>query len=382
MKITKIVSLLLVTIIALLALASCNNLPKEAFDEDGRFDYTNSNMKKYVSLDKSSYVGASVTLPSYLNGSDGAVEEYIQLVLENNATATGNKITDKAIANGDTVALYYEGWLGDEKFEGGSNMSDSSPHMLTIGSGQFIPGFEEGLVGIVPNQTSKDNLYSLHLTFPTDYHSADLAGKSVVFKVYVEYIKEMAPAEYTEEFIKNTLKYTTTATDVKADFERYLKEEYLPDMKKNEIMSIIWDDITEKAEIKEYPQSELDYFAKSYEEQYKQYYQYYSSMFASYEEFMTAYLGSSWKTELEEQCKIDVTQNLIFHYIAQQEKMVITDTEYQDAIQYYVDYYTAQGQKVTAAQIESEMGERMIKEQALWDKVNEFLIENCEIVYE
>ena len=97
---------------------------------------------------------------------------------------------------------------------------------------------------------------------------------------------------------------------------------------------------------------------------------------------MTAYLGSSWETDMAEQCKIDVTQNLIFHYIAQQEKMVITDTEYQDAIQYYVDYYTQQGQTVTAAQIESEMGERIIKEQALWDKVNEFLIENCEIIYE
>ena len=382
MKIIRIVSLFLVTIIAALAFTACSNLPKEAFDENGRFDYTNSNMKKYVSLDKKLYKSPSVTLPSYLDGSEGAVAEYIQLILEQNATATGNKITDKAIKNGDTVALYYEGWLGDEKFDGGSNMSDTKPYMLTIGSGTFIPGFEEGLVGIVPNQTSKDNLYSLHLTFPENYHSADLAGKSVVFKVYVEYIQEMAPAEYTEDFIKNTLKYTTTATDVKADFERYLKEEYLPDMKQNEITSIIWDDLTENAKIKEYPQSELDYFAKSYEEQYKQYYQYYSSMFSSYEEFMTAYLGSSWETDMAEQCKIDVTQNLIFHYIAQQEKMVITDTEYQDAIQYYVDYYTQQGQTVTAAQIESEMGERIIKEQALWDKVNEFLIENCEIIYE
>lgn len=382
MKIIRIVSLFLVTIIAALAFTACSNLPKEAFDENGRFDYTNSNMKKYVSLDKKLYKSPSVTLPSYLDGSEGAVAEYIQLILEQNATATGNKITDKAIKNGDTVALYYEGWLGDEKFDGGSNMSDTKPYMLTIGSGTFIPGFEEGLVGIVPNQTSKDNLYSLHLTFPESYHSADLAGKSVVFKVYVEYIQEMAPAEYTAEFITSTLKYTTTATDVKADFERYLKEEYLPDMKQNEIISIIWDDLTENAKIKEYPQSELDYFAKSYEEQYKQYYQYYSSMFSSYEEFMTAYLGSSWKTDMAEQCKIDVTQNLIFHYIAQQEKMVITDTEYQDAIQYYVDYYTQQGQTVTAAQIESEMGERIIKEQALWDKVNEFLIENCEIIYE
>ena len=378
----------MVVIVAALSIAACNNtegegtsLPDVAVDENNRFDYTNSNMEKYISVDESLYKNVSVKLPAYLDGSDAAVQAYIQLLLEEYPTQT-NKIVDKAIENGDTVALYYEGWLDGEKFSGGSNMDDADPYMLEIGSGTFIPGFEEGLVGLVPNQNNRDNLYDLHISFPDSYHQADLAGKAVIFKVYVEYIAEYAPAEYTEEFITDTLKYSTNETDVKAAFEKYLKDELLPEMRETQLTSEIWDKITEGAVVKEYPQSELDHFAKSYEDTYKGYYEYYSSMFASYEAFMEAYFGTSWKADFEEQCKTDVKQNLIFHYIAQKENMVITNTDYQAAIQYYIDYYAEQGYTVTASQVESEMGERKIKEQALWDKVNEFIVANCEITYE
>ena len=392
MKLIKIIALLMVVIVAALSIAACNNtegegtsLPDVAVDENNRFDYTNSNMEKYISVDESLYKNVSVKLPSYLDGSDAAVQAYIQLLLDEYPTQT-NKIVDKAIENGDTVALYYEGWLDGEKFSGGSNMDDADPYMLEIGSGTFIPGFEEGLVGLVPNQNNRDNLYDLHISFPDSYHQADLAGKAVVFKVYVEYIAEYAPAEYTEEFITDTLKYSTNETNVKAAFEKYIKDEILPFIKKQQIISEFWTEIMEKSAVKEYPQSELDYYFNTYEAPYKEEYQkypsYYSSMFGSYDGFIEAYLGANWKADLEEQCKTDVKQNLIFHYIAQKENMVITNTDYQAAIQYYIDYYAEQGYTVTASQVESEMGERKIKEQALWDKVNEFIVANCEISYE
>ncbi len=396
MKKIEIITLTITAILMLAMLASCD-LSSFLTDETGsesesssaggtteaeRFDYINSDMKDYIAIDESAYKGASVTLPTYLNGSEGAVDDYIQLLLESYPQSTGNKITDQPIKEGDTVALYYEGWLNGEKFEGGSNMSDTKPYSLEIGSGAFIPGFEEGLIGLIPANNSRDNLYELPLTFPADYHSKDLAGKSVIFKVYVEYIDEKAPAEYTDKFITETLGYKTTATDVKADFEKYLKDEYLPSMRENEIANLIWEKITEKAVIIAYPEGELEYVFSSYESQYKQYYQYYSSMFSSYEAFMNAYLGASWKTQLEEQSKTDVEQNLIFHYIAQVEGMTITETDYQNAIQYYVDYYTEQGTSLTAKEIEQYFGERMIKEQALWTKVQNFLIANCNVVYE
>lgn len=393
MKSIKIISLALAILLLLAALVACDSSSSAETEttsgnggsstEAERFDYINTDMKDYIAIDASAYKGITVTLPTYLNGSDEAVSEYIKLLCETYPQSTGNKITDQPIKKGDTVALYYEGWLEGVKFEGGSNMDDEKPYSLTIGSGTFIPGFEEGLIGLIPANNSRDNLYDLHLTFPSDYHSADLAGKAVIFKVYVEYIDEKAPAEYTDNFIKETLGYTTSATDVKADFEKYLKETYLPSMRENEIANLIWEEITEKAVILKYPEGELEYFASSYESQYKQYYDYYyKNMFASYDEFMKAYFGNDWKKEFEEQSKIDVEQNLIFHYIAQVEGMTITETDYQNAIQYYIDYYAEQNTKLTAKEVEQYFGERMIKEQALWTKVQTFLIDNCTVVYE
>ena len=339
-------------------------------------------MSEYVSVDESLYKNTTVTLPAYLDGSDEAVAAYIKYLCELYPTATGNKITDQPIKNGDKVAIYYEGWLDGKKFDGGSNMNDASPYELTIGSGTFIPGFEEGLIGLVPNTTSKNNPFDLHVTFPENYGTAYLAGQAVVFKVYVVHIVETVPAEYTEDFIANTLGYTAGGSNVKAAFEKYLKEEHLPEMNQQELSNSIWTNLMEKSSIKKYPEGELDYYFNSYTSQYKAYYEYYSSMFPSFDAFMAALIGANWKTDIEEQCEFDVKQNLIFHAIAQNEGITITDTDYQNAIQYYIDYYGSQGQKVTAEQIEEALGERMIKEQALWDKVNALIVENCTVVYE
>ena len=351
--------------------------------QDVRFDYFGADMSEYISLDEALYKGFSANLPDYLDGSDEAVMRYIEFLCSQYPVSTGNKIVDRPIENGDTVALYYEGWLNGEKFDGGSNMDDAKPYMLTIGSGAFIPGFEDALIGIIPEETSRDNLRDLHLTFPENYHSADLAGKAVIFKVYVEYIDESVPAEYTEEFITKTLGYSTSATDVKADFEKYLKEEYLPDMRYDEIGGLTWENITSNAVILQYPQSEIEYFYNSYIDQYeyyKQYYEYFGYSFNSLGDFVIAYLGlaadADWQAVIMEQCELDVMQNLAFHAIAQKEGISVTDEAYADAIQYYVDYYTSQGYSVTPEMIVQEIGDRMLREQALWTLVNDFIVAN------
>lgn len=354
-----------------------------------RFDYFSADMDEYLTVDESLYKNVTATLPSYLDGSDEAVTKYVDFLCSQYSVSTGNKIVDRPIEKGDTVALYYEGWLNGEKFQGGSNMDDTKPYMLTIGSGAFIPGFEDALIGIVPNETGKDNLRDLHLIFPENYHSADLAGKAVIFKVYVEYIDELGPSEYTEEFITKTLGYSTSATDVKADFEKYLKDEYLPELKREEIVTVIWSKLTKGAVIKKYPEVEITYFYNSYIDQYeyyKQYYEYYGYKFDSLGDFVIEYMGlpagADWEAEIRSKCEVDIEQNLIFHAIAQNESITLNDEDYKKAVQYYVDYYTSQGQKVTAEEIESEFGEKVIKEQALWNKVNEFMIDSSEVVYE
>jgi trigger factor len=284
--------------------------------------------------------------------------------------------------------LYYEGYKDGVAFQGGSNMNDTKPYQLEIGSGAFIPGLEDALIGIVPSETGRDNLVDLNLTFPKDYHSAELAGKDVVFKVYIEYISEYVPAEYNEDFITKTLKYETKDTDIKASFEKYIKDEILPSIRKTEILNSIWDTLFDKAVIKSYPQSEVDYYYNSYVEQYesyKKYYEQFGMKFASLDEFVIRYLGleegADWKKVTREQSEIDVTQNLIFHYIAQQENITLTQTDYQNSLNYYVNYYKNQGYNYTAAQIEENLGSRLIKENALFDKVQTLLADSCNVIY-
>lgn len=388
MNIKKILAILLVSIICVTGFSACNNgLPNEAFDKDGRFDYMNSNMAKYVAIDEKDYKNTTATVDKMLEGTDESVRAYIDMLRNENEASTGNKITDRAVKNGDTVALYYEGWLDGKKFDGGSNMDDKTPHSLKIGSGSFIPGFEEALIGIVPSETSRENMVDLPLTFPEDYHSADMAGKSVIFKVYIEYIDEKAPAEYNEKFITETLKYTTTDKDIKASFEKYIKNEVIPSVRDGEILNQIWEKLFENAVIKEYPETEVTHYYDKYVEEYEYYKKYYTTYygmsFNSLDEFVKAYLGledgEDWKAVTTETAKTDVSQNLIFHYIAQKEGVIITDADYQASIQYYVNYYA--DYKYTASDVESGLGARFLKEHALFEKVQDILIEYCTVTY-
>lgn len=119
-------------------------------------------------------------------------------------------VTDRAVAEGDTVSIDYEGKLDGVAFDGGTAAGQS----LTIGSGQFIDGFEEGLVGVMPGET-----VDLNLTFPENY-TADLAGKAVVFTVTVNFI---VPEEMSDDVIVNLgMEDVSTVDDLYAFAETYL----------------------------------------------------------------------------------------------------------------------------------------------------------------
>lgn len=107
---------------------------------------------------------------------------------------------DRAAKNGDTVVLDYEGFKDGVAFEGGKGEAYS----LKLGSGTFIPGFEDALVGVKAGE-EKD----IDLTFPENYGAADLAGKSVVFKCKVHEVKETLLPELDDEFAKDVSEFDT-----------------------------------------------------------------------------------------------------------------------------------------------------------------------------
>jgi trigger factor len=148
---------------------------------------------------------------------------------------------DEAIVEGDTATIDFEGFVGEEAFEGGKG----EDYPLEIGSGSFIPGFEEQLVGAKTGET-KDVI----VTFPEEYHAAELAGKEAKFVVTVkevktkvlpelndEFAKEIDPEVETVEALRAKIKETTVAQK-EADAEGSLRDELVEKAAANAEMEI------------------------------------------------------------------------------------------------------------------------------------------------
>jgi len=163
---------LLATVFTVGVLAGCDSTSVEVATNS---DLKDMNVEKYVTLCE--YKGITVEVAPV----EVTKEEQDQLLLsvyQSNVTADYG-VYNRAVVNGDTVIIDYVGKLDGVAFEGGTD----SGAELVIGSGSFIDGFEEGLIGVTPGET-----VDLNLTFPEVYHNPDMAGKSVVFTVTVNYI--------------------------------------------------------------------------------------------------------------------------------------------------------------------------------------------------
>ncbi len=143
-------------------------------------------------------------------------EEEVELNLKEmvNKNARLVAVEDRAIENGDTAIIDFEGFDGDVAFEGGK----AENHSLEIGSNTFIPGFEEQLIGKKSGEEVE-----LNVTFPETYHVETLAGKPVVFKVKVNDVKVKEVPAIDDEFAKDTSEFDTLA-ELKADIRTKLEE--------------------------------------------------------------------------------------------------------------------------------------------------------------
>lgn len=127
-------------------------------------------------------------------------------------------VTDRSVQDGDTVIMNYSGFLGEEQFEGGTAENQE----LVIGSGRFIPGFEEQLIG---KELGSDS--EINVTFPEDYQEEKLKGQSVVFKVKINEIKFKELPELDDEFAKDVSEFDTLAEyreSIKKELEESSKE--------------------------------------------------------------------------------------------------------------------------------------------------------------
>lgn len=131
---------------------------------------------------------------------EAEIDRQMQRLLQSSPRLT--PITDRPAALGDEVVLSYAGFLNGEQFPGGTAQQQA----LTLGSGTFIPGFEEQLVGAAP-----DSDVTVNVTFPADYHASELAGKAVEFRCHVHEIRQRGVYEMDDTFAREVGKCETLA---------------------------------------------------------------------------------------------------------------------------------------------------------------------------
>ena len=184
----------------------------------------------YPEFEVKDYVGVEIDKVD-AEVSDEDVEKEIEDMAKKNSRMVE---VDRPAQDGDTVLIDYEGWIGDEQFEGGT--AERQP--LKLGSGTFIPGFEEQLVGAV-----KDEERDVKVTFPEEYHSEDLAGKEAVFKCKVHEIKEQELPEIDDDFVKDVSEFDTL-DELKADTREKLtklKEDAATNSMKNSAIEAVFE---------------------------------------------------------------------------------------------------------------------------------------------
>lgn len=300
---------------------------------------------------------------------DEDVDSEMEMLRNNEAELV--EVADRdTVKEGDTANIDYKGIKDGVAFDGGT----AEGYDLEIGSGTFIPGFEDGLVGAKVGET-----VNLDVTFPENYQAADLAGQPVVFEVKVNSIKEKVLPEVTDEFIKEkTNGENSSVEEYKAGLKQALEIERTQkaDIQiKNEALTLVY----ENSEIiKDIPQEYIDvkanYLKQKAENDAKMYN-------VDIETYVTQAIGVSLE-DFDNMCSeyaVDISkESLVNQAIAETENITVTDDELNEKItEYAAQYGYESGEEFKKA---SDMAQ--FKEYLLTDKVAQFLIDNAQIVSE
>lgn len=284
---------------------------------------------------------------------DDEVETRIQNILAANPEII--EITDRPAQEGDTVNIDYVGMKDGVAFDGGT----AEGYDLELGSGVFIDGFEDGLIGA---NTGEER--SLNLTFPENYGNADLAGQAVVFDVTVNKIEEKKTAVLDDAFVQRVSDFSTV-DEFRADTLATLQNE-----KEQSAEQQIQNDAFEAA----MNNSEFNVNEAAVDQLYENQLSYYENMFSYYGFTMESYAQMNGQTEdkfkaqLREDSENGIKQQLLIDAIAEKEGLTVDDTDRENlAEQYGTDLKTLQ----------DSYGEDGLDERAMIYKVVNFIADNA-----
>ena len=290
------------------------------------YDY---DLNNYVTLGQ--YKGVEVSVEEI----ETKMQETIDSLLDSNKTE--EVVTEGKVAYGDSVNINYTGRMNGELFEGGSAENQE----LTLGSGSFIDGFEDGLA-----DKNIGDTVTLNLQFPEDYTpNPNLSGSEVEFEVTINSKKVSNLPEYNDEFIAGlgNEEYTTVA-DYEAELRKITKE------------NLLWSTVMNAAAVKQYPEKETKFYYDKMIEQYE--YLALNQYGTSLESFVVSYMGTSFDEFLNSvvaTVKQQTQKDMVTYAIARAENITAAGDDYDELALYYAQqngFATADDYKASFGKVE------------------------------
>lgn len=291
-------------------------------------------------------------------------EEEVDAQLERERENNARNITveDRPVEDGDMTSLDFEGFVDGVAFDGGKGEN----YPLTIGSGAFIPGFEEQLIGAKIGEETE-----VKVTFPEDYQAEHLQGKEAVFKCTVKEIRKKELPELNDEFASDVSEFDTLA-QYREDVKKNLQEQKEKDAKR----------AREEAAVKAAVEaSEMEIPEAMLETQQKQMVDEFAQRITMQGISMEQYLqitGSSYQQLVEQvkpQAEERVRSRLVLEAVAKAEKLEATEEDYEEELKTMAEVYQMEADKVK--ELMRERDKRSIMQDLAVRKAAEFVTENA-----
>ena len=285
-----------------------------------------------------------------------------KLAEEQEKNARTVSVTDRPVQDKDEVVLDFEGFVDGVAFEGGKGEN----YPLTIGSGSFIPGFEDQLIG-----ANLEEEKEVRVTFPEEYHAKDLAGKDAVFKCTVHEIKVKELPELDDEFASDVSEFETL-DDFKADIKAKIKEQKIAEGKRKQEDKAV-EEAVANAQM-DIPDAMIDTEVRQMANDFAQRLQQQGLTMDQYFQF-TGMTAEKMTEELKPQALKRIQTRLVLEAIVKAENIEISDEKIDEEIQKMAESY-----KMEAEKLKEFMGENEKKQMKLDMAVQEavtILVENA-----
>lgn len=289
------------------------------------------------------------------------IDEEIEKERELNARTV--EVTDRAVQDKDMVTLDFEGFVDGEAFEGGKG----TDYPLTIGSGSFIPGFEEQLIG-----AEIDKEVEVNVTFPEEYHSAELAGKPAVFKCTVHTIKAKELPELDDEFASEVSE-AETLDAYKEEVKKQIKER-----KENEGKEKQREQVMEQAIANaqmDIPQPMIDLQVRQMADDFARRIQSQGLTVEQYFQF-TGLTEEKMMEELKPQAENSIKSRLVLEAIVKAENIEVSDERLDEELQKMADTYQMEVEKLKEFMGDNE--KKQMKDDIAMQEAVTFMIDAAE----